>query len=118
VRVKRAPLDYRLNPKRLPNSHYWRLGIAALIPHGAKRSALESILDGRASVDAINNWRYGRTHAPRWANQLLAAKLRAQYAGQHPLDIADKLEQLPERIGMSAGARNLAEWRVKKAREG
>jgi hypothetical protein len=115
--MKKAPLVYQRNFDRLPGSHDFRLGLAALVPHGASVKAFLAVFDGRASMSAINHWRYGTRHAPQWARELLAAKLEAAYRNTHPLDLAARLRQMPAGPGLAAGARNLAEWKARKNRD-
>lgn len=108
--MQRAPLDYRLNFTRLPVSHDFRLALAALVPNGSSAKAFESVFDGKANYDAINGWRYGRRHAPQWALRILADKLEAKHAAPYneACAIAQRLRAVPERLGLKAGARNLA----------
>lgn len=114
--MERAPLDHALNFDRLPDSHYFRLALAVLVPNGSPEAAFEALFDGRAKYDTISNWRYGRRHAPQWANQLLADKLEAKLAApyQEGCAIAQRLRSIPERLGLSAGAKNLAAWHARR----
>jgi hypothetical protein len=83
---------------------------------GATGSQIAALLDHRAKRTLVLEWKAGRCHPPAWALDLLASKLLTH--GAAFTDVAERIKMIPERPGLKAGARNLAEWRVKKAREG
>jgi len=77
---------------------------------GAGGRSIAKLLDGRVSRHCALNWKAGRRQAPKWALDILAAKIRAHTT--NPLAIAAELEATPERLGLKAGAINLARWRA------
>lgn len=101
--------------KRLPGSRDFRLGLYALVPKGASVKAFEDLFDGRAKISAINHWRYGERHIPRWARELLAEKLERHYQGI--VDTARRLRAQPDHPGLSIGRINLAKWKVEQAKK-
>lgn len=74
---------------------------------------LVGLFGGRATLGTIINWRTGRRNIPGWAIDCLRRRW-------NELDAAARadLARTKPGPGLKAGARNLAEWRVKKAREG
>lgn len=85
--------------------------INALQP-GAGGHAIVKLLDGKAKRTTALGWRAGRRHAPQWALQLLARKI--QDRANQLTAIASEARNEKERLGMSAGALNLAKWRARK----
>jgi len=83
-----------------------------ILKPGAGGSDIVKILDGRAKRTATLNWRAGRRQPPRWALQLLARKIRERALPM--LSAADTLDNEKERLGLSAGALNLARWKANR----
>lgn len=86
-------------------------GVAQLQP-GATGSDMAALLDHKAKRTTVLQWYAGRAAAPRWALQLLAAKIRLRVAT--PLAIAAELDAMPERPGLSAGAINIRRWNARR----
>jgi hypothetical protein len=84
--------------------------VEALQPGAGGRSIVK-LLDGKAKRHAILNWRAGRRQAPQWALQLLARKIRERAA--ELATVASEAHNEKERLGLSAGALNLAKWRAR-----
>jgi hypothetical protein len=80
---------------------------------GATGRDIAELLDHRAKRTRVLGWKAGRRGPPQWAIDLLVARLTARNA--RDLAIAAKVKAGP---GLKAGARNLAAYRVRKAREG
>ena len=79
---------------------------------GATGKTLVDLLDGKAGRVQALHWYAGRRGVPRWAIDLLAAKVQARASAiERTLEAA---RSAPERIGLSAGARNLAAWRARQ----
>jgi hypothetical protein len=79
---------------------------------GASGHAIVALLDGKAKRTTALGWRAGRRHAPQWALQLLARKIRERSLST--LELANHLDAQKERPGLKAGALNLAKWRARK----
>jgi hypothetical protein len=98
------------------NKGDFRFVIDCLAPPPARAADLVALFDGRAKYGAIQNWRAGHK-APAWAIELACAKLNAR------LNIAyEAIQRAPQWIGRAdrrgaAGAKALAAWRERKARE-
>jgi hypothetical protein len=84
-----------------------------LLEPGATGRDIVVLLDGRANRTTALHWRSGRRSPPRWAIELLTDKIQSR-ALEH-LAAVDALRHARERPGLKAGARNLAEWRVKNS---
>lgn len=100
---------------RPPN---FRTIIDWLVPPPASQANLVALFDGRANYGMIRHWKYGRAKPPAWAVELACEKLRAQ------IEPAEKaLQRARQWIGAdqqakgAAGAKALAAWRERKARE-
>jgi len=71
-------------------------GVSALFPwpvvgYPGPRQGMQAVLDRRAAVPAVDNWRAGRRRAPRWAWALLAIELERRRAElDHALELAKK----------------------------
>lgn len=86
--------------------------VETLQPEAGGR-AIVKLLDGKATRHAALNWKAGRCNAPRWALDLLAAKIRARSAAHN--EIARQIESVPDRPGLQAGAQNLAKYLARRA---
>jgi len=75
---------------------------------GAGGRAIVELLDGRVQRCTALDWKAGRTHAPKWALELLADKIEARL--QPPASTVRRLRQTKDRPGKKAGAINLARW--------
>jgi hypothetical protein len=73
---------------------------------------IAALLEHKAERTVVLHWKAGRRQAPRWALQLLARKIREQ--ALPALELADQLDKEKERLGLSAGALNLAKWRARR----
>jgi len=88
---------------------------AAAIEHlhpGASGREVAALLDNRISRYVGCHWKAGRRQAPKWALDILAAKIQAR--ADESAAIADRLRAAPERPGLKAGAINLARWRARQ----
>jgi hypothetical protein len=81
---------------------------------GAGGRSIVKLLDGKAKRTAVLNWHAGRRHAPQWALQLLARKIRERSLSA--LELANQLDAQKERPGLSAGALNLRKYHANKNR--
>src|SRR5216684_3006504 len=104
--MEQAPLGYQQDLDRKAVTRFAR-AVEALQP-GAGGRSIAKLLDGRVTRHCALNWKAGRRRAPKWALDLLAAKIRAQAAT--PLAIAAEIDRAKERPGMQAGAINLARY--------
>ncbi len=105
---------HRESLRRKPVSGEMGAAIQRLIPGGITRSALLDLFDQRASHKAIEAWRYGWRGAPQWAVDLIRSKLAARAAA----DIAaGAMIPVSRGMGWNKGAKTLAVWRERKARE-
>ena len=88
--------------------------IECLLPPPIPRTKLLALFQNRATIDAIKNWRYGRSKPPQWAVDLLRSKLNAKAAA-----IAALGTRLEPSVGMgwNKGAKTLAVWREREARK-
>jgi hypothetical protein len=116
--VKRTATKIKAKiPLAMPSSPFDRaLRIALDVPPGAhfcRRNVL-ALFHGRASWDRIRHWRDGTRGAPQWAVELVRAAALSRLARAR----ADALAVTPG-IGMGhgIGARALAQWRAKRAKE-
>ncbi len=109
-----APRKHRDLLLGAPVTLHMDVAIKRLINGRITRDALLDLFDQRASHAAIKAWRYGWRGAPQWAVDLIQGKLAAQAAA----DIAAGAKLKPS-VGMDCnkGARALAAWRERKARE-
>ena len=73
---------------------------------------IAALLDGKISPEVANHWFAGRRHAPRWALDRLAQRIREHTAPA--LAIVSQIDKAPERPGKQAGARNLAAYLAKR----
>lgn len=89
--------------------------IRRLIPHERiSQWQLLDLFDRRASYASITAWRFGWRRAPQWAADLIRSKLAARAAD----DIAaGQALKPPIGKGWNKGAKTLAAWRERKARE-
>lgn len=71
-------------------------GVSALFPwpvvaYPGPRVGMQAVLDRRARMTAVDNWRAGRRRAPQWAWHLLIAALERRRAEiDHALETAKK----------------------------
>ncbi len=94
----------------------FRAVIDYLVPPPASPASLVALFDSRATYGAIQHWRY-RGSAPAWAIDLACEKLHARLNTAYQiLARAPQWVGAPERRG-AAGAKALAAWRERKARE-
>lgn len=89
------------------------LAVRTLLPT-ATGSDIAALLDHRAKRTTVLQWMAGRAHAPRWALELLAAKLTAR--AEIDLAAARMAAGAKERPGLAAGAKNLAAWKARQKR--
>lgn len=47
--------------------------LQSIFPPGTTRSEMVAFFRGRAAVETIRSWRYGKHNPPRWALDLIAA---------------------------------------------
>ena len=118
--MEHARLGYRQNLDSLDGPQLFDEGVRVLLPPGSPRKALEDLFDRRARYDTIKRWRLGIRHPPDWANKLLADKIRGYF---EPLIrrnewLAKKLREIPDRPGLSAGAKNLAAYNARRHNDG
>lgn len=98
------------------NKGHFRAVIDCLVPPPARAANLVALFDGRATYSAIQNWRSGR-NAPAWAIDLACQKLNKRLAVMYrSIELAPRHIEKTHRRG-AAGARALAAWRERKARE-
>lgn len=109
--VWNAPLGYAQN-FNMSLATLFAEGVETLQP-GATGRDLIALLDGRANRTTALDWKAGRRHAPRWAMQLIADKIRAEINAK--IIVADKLARSPDRPGLKAGAINLARYRARNS---
>lgn len=83
-----------------------------ILKPGATGRDIAALLNHRAERTLTLHWKAGRRRPPPWALHLLAAKIRA--SAEERRSIAEELEALPERPGLKAGARNLAEYLARR----
>lgn len=105
-----APLEYREIFDLADFTAFARA--VELLKPGASGSDIAAMLDHKATRFCVLNWKAGRANPPKWALELLAAKIRAQT--EAPLAIADELERLPERAGRKAGTRNIMAYNARR----
>lgn len=93
-----------------------RAAIDYLVPAPAKPADLIAIFDGRANYGMIRNWKYGLAFPPPWAMDLLQRRLNERAA--QPLQKAKAIAGVQgPGMGWNKGAKTLAVWRERKARE-
>ena len=102
--MEQAPLGYQQDFDRKDVTRFAR-AVEALQP-GASGRSIAKLLDGRVTRHCALNWKAGRRQAPKWALDILAAKIRART--MMPLAIAAEIDRAKERPGKQAGAINLA----------
>lgn len=95
--------DFNLAPEKA-----FSAAIDQLYPHASGRQLI-SLFEGKVAHSTIVNWRAGRRGIPRWAIDRVRVELRQRF---EPLDHA--LEHAKERLGLKAGALNLAKWKARK----
>jgi hypothetical protein len=98
------------------NKGDFRAVIDCLLPPPARAADLVALFDNRATYAAIQNWRSGR-NAPAWAIELVCQKLDRRLKEAY-----QKLARAPQWLSKAdrrgaAGAKALAAWRERKARE-
>ena len=105
--------DHRESLPRKPHTAASK-AIECLLPPPIPRTKLLALFQNRATIDAIKNWRYGRSKPPQWAVDLLRSKLNAKAAA-----IAALGTRLEPSVGMgwNKGAKTLAVWREREARK-
>ena len=88
--------------------------IRRLIDKPITRGKVIELFDYRASFPAISLWRYGHRGAPQWAVELIRSKLAKRAAEDLAIGAA-----IRPGVGMNwnKGAKTLAVWRERKARE-
>jgi hypothetical protein len=80
---------------------------------GATGRDIVELLDGRPNRTTALHWKAGDWHAPKWALDLLAAKLTARVNREQEI-VANLMRNHVERPGRKAGAKNLAAWRARQ----
>ena len=88
----------------------FRQAVDLLLPN-ATGSQVAALLGNQVSRNACCNWLAGRRQPPQWALQLLASKIREQ--ALPAIELAKQLDTQKERLGLKAGALNLAKWRAR-----
>ena len=83
-----------------------------LLKPGATGKQAAALLDNKVSRNVACNWLAGRRQAPQWALRTLARKIRSEALPR--LAIADHLDNVPERTGLKAGAKNLAAYLARR----
>jgi hypothetical protein len=86
-------------------------------PHPVTQQRLLKLFDGRASLAIIKQWRYGWCRPPAWAADLLKAKLDVRLRQLYQVLAALEKQAAGGNKRGAAGAKALAAWRERKARE-
>lgn len=91
-----------------------RRAIYILMPEPS-RAKLLALFDDRATVSAINNWRYGHTKPPQWVIALMLKRLDEFTAEAR--EAMRSIAPIKRTSRGERGSRQLAAWRERKARE-
>jgi hypothetical protein len=110
--VEQARPGHTPNFDSLPVTAFAR-GVEVLHP-GASGSVIAELLEHRAKRTTVLQWKAGRRQAPQWAMDMLTDKIQARADALHAE--AARIRKVPERIGLKAGARNLAAYLAKRDR--
>lgn len=110
--MEQSPPGHERNFAAKPLTAF-RAAVETLKP-GATGSDMVRLLDHRVKRTTALEWKAGRVHAPRWALELLAAKILADAVPK--IKVARQLQEMPERPGLKAGARNLAVYLANRNR--
>lgn len=86
--------------------------LANILKPGATGTDLVTMLDDKVERTLALHWRSGRRGTPRWALELLAAKIQARASAMQ--QVAESIRSVPDRPGLSAGAKNLAAWHARR----
>lgn len=102
--------------KKHGTATFWRT-MVNLIDPPYTREKLTAFFDNRASYDSIRHWRYGHSYPPRWAYDLIHRNTLRRIAELHAVvEQARQIKTSPGQ-GWNKGAKTLAVWRERKARE-
>lgn len=78
AREQSAPIGVVEMPAETVANRPFYAAIADLLPTPIAHTALVALFDYRATVGAINGWRYGRRSPPQWAIDILKMKGEAR----------------------------------------
>ena len=101
--------------KQVPNAPAKRLkvpfgaAIETILPAPASSAALLNLFDHRATVAAIQSWRFGIAIPPQWAIELVEQRSLAR----HQVTVAELKKISPRREHQ--GLTNLRRWRASQA---
>jgi hypothetical protein len=85
--------------------------LANMLKPGATGRDLVELLDRRARRTQALAWRSGRRGTPKWAIDLLIAKIHARASAT--LSALERFKSVPDRPGY-VGAKNLAAWKARQ----